>query len=242
MGSLDGPLTPLSTAFDFVRYDEGGGVVAVATVEGDTAAVRPCAESGFERDLRLGFGTRQACDPPSGAEPEADSVFVEGEYDATWAPDPIRGTAAPVAVAAVKRFTVGCCVWTRFVADIGPVFTGNLGGPSLHYALVGGVEYGAAEFATAGEPSAPSRGAIEVRTLGNPTRGGVAFDLRGPSPHRAVAVVYDVVGREVLSVDVTVGTDWQRVEAPSAHLAPGRYVLSVSGPVGRSTTAFTVVR
>ena len=240
VGSLDGPLTPVSTAFDFVRYDGGGGVVAVVSVDGDGAAVEPCADDVFERDLRLGFGTRRACDPPTDA--EADSVVVEGEYHATWAPEPIRGPAAPVAVAAVKRYTVGCCIWTAFVADVGPVRAGNLSGPELHYALVGGVEYGAAEFPTAGEPGAPRRSALEVRTLGNPVRGRLAFRVRDASPHRAVAVVHDALGREVLSAVVAVATDWRLVELPSSGLPSGRYVLSVSGPAGRSTTPFTLAR
>ena len=238
-GSLDGPLTPISTALDFVRYGEGG-VVTVSAIEADTVQVEPCAEDGFERDLRLGFGTRQACGISSEAEP--DSVFVDGEYEATWAPDPVRGTANSLAVAAIKRYTVGGVVFTEFVADVGPTQTGDLGGPRLHYALVGGVEYGAAEFATAGESYAPSHNAYEVRALGNPSSGQAAFDVRGPSPQMVEAVVHDVLGREVWSANAAVGPDWRRMEVPPALGAAGPYVLTVSGPDGRTTARFTVVR
>ena len=237
-----GPDTLRFTSFDFVRYDDGGGVVAVADIQADAVAVVPCAEAGFERDLRLGFGARLECDPPPPSLPDADSVFVEGEYDVTWAPDVLTGTAEQVSVAAVKRYTVGGVIFSTFVADVGPVRTGNLWGPSLHYAIVGGVEYGAAEFAVSSEASTPRASAFEVRVLGNPSRSDAAFDLRAVQPDRVRLRVYDVLGREAWASEIVVGTDWRRAQVPAAALASGRYVLSVSGTVGRVAVPFTVVR
>lgn len=237
-----GPDTLRSSAYDFVRYDDAGGVVAVASVADDAAGVEPCADDGFERDLRLGFGARLACDPPPPSLPDADSVFVEGEVGTVWAPEVLEGAAESVAVAAVKRYVVGGFIFSEFVADVGPVRTGNLWGPSLHYAVVGGVEYGGAGFVVNAESGALARPALEVRVLGNPTRGRAAFDVRAPSPERAVTAVYDVLGREVWRGEIAIGSDWRRVEVPAARLASGRYVFSVSGSAGRSTKAFTVVK
>ena len=237
-----GPDTLRSTHFDFVRYDDGGGVVAVDDLQSDARAVAPCADAGFERDLRLGFGARLECDPPPPSLPDADSVFVEGQYDVTWAPDVLSGTGRAVPVAAIKWYTVGGVISSTFVADVGPVRTGNLWGPSLHYAVVGGVEYGAASFAVSAEADAPRPSAFEVRVLGNPTRSDAAFDLRAARPDRVRLRVYDALGREAWASDVAVGSDWRRARVPAAALAPGRYVLSVSGASGRAAVPFSVVR
>lgn len=235
-----GPDTLRSTAHAFIRYDEGGGVVGVPSLEADTVRLRPC-DGNFQRDLRLGFGARVACDPP----PEwrdADSVFVYGEYDREWRPSSLPGTGphAPVAVAAVKNYAVGAW-FSSFVADVGPVGAGNLWGPALHYAVVGGVEYGAPGFVVASEPARPAPAAFEVRVRGNPSQGGAAFDVRARSPRPARLAVYDALGREVWASEVVVGPDWRRAQVPAAALAPGRYVLTVSGSGERTAAPFTVV-
>ncbi len=229
------------TAHDFVRYGDGG-VVAVASVEADTATVAPCGYNGFERDLRLGFGARVACEPPPVGSPDADSVFVEGEYDVLWGPDVLTGPATPVEVAALKRYVVRELIGSGFVADVGPVWTGNLWGPRLHYAVVGGVEYGAPGFATDAGPRSPPRSAFEVRLLGNPTRDGVAFDLRAPSPRETRCIVYDVLGRSVWSSAIVLSAEWRRVRVPEAALAAGSYVLRVSAGEEHAAVPFTVVR
>lgn len=148
--SLGSPTMPATPLVDYVRYEEGGGgVVAAASLDGPPASVQPCSATDlFERDLRLGFGTRLPC-PAS-----ADSVVVAGQYGAVWQPDVLSGPATPIDVAAIKQFTVGYVHFTTFVADIGPVRAGNLWGPSLHYARVGGVEYGTPEM-TVAEPGGP---------------------------------------------------------------------------------------
>lgn len=149
--SLGSPVPPGQPQVDYVRYDEGGGgVVAVPSLGDAAASVRPCTlDDLFERDLRLGFGTRAACDPPPGPGWFPDSVFVEGQYNTTWRQPLVRsGTSTPIDVAAIKQFTVGG-LFTTFVADIGPVRAGNLNGPSLHYAVIDGVTYGTPEIVVA---------------------------------------------------------------------------------------------
>jgi hypothetical protein len=55
-------------------------------------------------------------------------------------------------------------LFTTFVADIGPVRAGNLWGPSLHYAVVGGVAYGTPELVIA-EPGGPLTATDAVAAL-----------------------------------------------------------------------------
>ena len=146
--SLGSPVPPGQPRLDYVRYDErpggGGGVVSLSSLSFDEAVLRPCdLDDEFERDLQLAFGARAACGPPPG--PSPDSVFVEGQYNTTWRPDVLSGTSTPVAVAAVKYFSVGI-IFTTFVADVGPVASGNLWGPRLHYAVIDGVAYGTPEL------------------------------------------------------------------------------------------------
>ena len=148
--SLGSPAPSGTPQVDYVRYGEsGGGVVSVASLDGPPTPVRPCSTTDlFERDLRLAFGARLAC------EAAADSVFVEGQYDKWWWPDVLSGTSEPVEVASMKQFTVGYVHVTTFVADIGPVRAGNLWGPSLHYAVIDGIEYGTPEMVIE-EPGGP---------------------------------------------------------------------------------------
>lgn len=145
-----GPDTLRSTRVDYVGYDEaGGGVVAFASLDAPDA-FQPCSFDGFERELTLGFGARRACVPSPGPL-FPDSVRVEGDYDTFWHPP---GSATAVPVAAIKRFLVGV-ISSTFVADIGPVRTGNLWGPELRYARIGGADYGMPGFAVGEEPGGP---------------------------------------------------------------------------------------
>ena len=239
-----GPDTLRSTSYGFLRYDEGG-VVGVPSVEADTVRLRPC-EGNFQRDLRLGFGARVACDPPPEWFPEADSVLVYGEYDREWAPSALPGTGSnsAVAVAAVKSYAVGGFWFSTFVADVGPVRAGNLWGPTLHYASVGGVEYGAPGFAVSvgSESPAPEGPGMDVRVLGNPSAQGVGFEARAPSARRVRFVVYDALGRAAWSSDVALSSSWTRIAVPPGALASGSYVLVAIGAGVRSVTPFTVAR
>ncbi len=219
---------------DFVRYDTAGVVVAIASIEADTVAVDPCHVGDyFVRDLRLAFGARAAC---PGA--EADSVVVEGAYDTSWTLDGVA-----VAVAAVKRYVVDGLIFSEFVADIGPVGGGNLWGPRLHYARVGGVEYGSPVLvAVAAEPTPPKVAGLEVRILQNPVRARASFEVRASRSERGRIEVFDLSGRRVRTVPVELAPGWRRVEIPTASLAAGTYVARVSTVEGAASRRFTVLR
>lgn len=219
---------------DLVRYDTAGVVVAVASVEADTVAVDPCHVGDyFVRDLRLAFGARTAC---PGA--EADSVVVSGAYDTSWTLD---GVSIPVA--AVKEYVVDGLIFSEFVADIGPVGAGNLGGPRLHYARVGGVEYGSPILmVVAAEPTPPEAAGLDVRVVPNPVRARASFEVRAPRPAHGRIDVFDLSGRRVRSVPVELAPGWRRVEIPTASLAAGTYVVRVTTAEGGASQRFTVLR
>lgn len=219
---------------DLVRYDTAGVVVAVASVEADTVAVDPCHVGDyFMRDLRLAFGARTACPGV-----EADSVVVEGAYDTSWTLDGV-----PIAVAAVKEYVVDGLIFSEFVADIGPVGAGNLWGPRLHYARVGGVEYGSPILmAVAAEPTPSRPDDLSLRVIQNPVRAWASFEVRASRSERGRIEVFDLSGRRVHAMPVELAPGWRRVEIPTASLAAGTYVARVSTAEGGASQRFTVLR
>ena len=239
--SASGPDTLRSTAFDVVRYGDGG-VVSAPSVEADTVGLAICdADDGFERALRAAFGTRAACPSPSPS--GADSVWVEGTYATRWAPAGVDGGDAPepVDVAAIKTFTVGGALFSTFVADVGPVATGNLWGPRLHYARVGGVEYGAPSVLVSTERQ-PAGGRLTVRAQVNPVRGEARFAVDGAAARGARWRVTDALGRtlQTRSLDRSVGPAVVRVS--TRGLAPGVYRFLLDADGEQASVAFTVVR
>ena len=229
------------TEYDYVRYDTAGVVVAVPSPGADTVAVDPCWGDAFMRDLRLGFGAVVPC-PEPGWWPGPDSVVVEGAYNTVWQPEVLSGTAQYVEVAAVKNFYINQLIWTGFVADVGPTGSGNLWGPRLHYARIGGVEYGNPEITLAQEPFTPEAAALEVRVLGNPVRGRAAFEVRAASPQWAQADVLDALGRRLWRNALVLSPAWVRVEVPVSSLGSGTHFLRVSTERGAVSRPFSVVR
>lgn len=217
---------------DYVRYDTAGVVVAAASPAADTVAADPCADNYFARDLRLGFGARVKCPMPP-----PDSVIVEGAYDLVW--------TAPggelVEVAAIKYFFVDGIIYTEFVADVGPVGGGNLWGPRLHYARVGGVEYGTPRIPVAAESVAPAVASLEVTVLRNPVRQHAAFGFRSTRPQRAYVEVFDVVGRRVWKAPVQLSATWSRVDVPVSEFGAGTYFVRVSAEGDKVSRPFTVM-
>ena len=222
------------TGYDYVRYDTAGVVVAVPSPDADTAVVDPCAwEDYFVRDLRLGFEARVACPAPP-----PDSVFVEGGYNEVWtAPD-----GAPVNVAAIKTFFLDGLIYSTFVADIGPVGGGNLWGPRLHYARIGGVEYGTPRIVVSVEPAIPATTGLQVRVLGNPVHGSAAFEIRSPLVQPALIEVFDLTGRRVWSNGLPLTRGATRTDLPTRLLSSGTYLIRVSTGGGTTSGVFTVVR
>ena len=223
------------TGYDYVRYDTAGVVVAVPSPDADTAVVDPCAsEDYFARDLRLGFEARVACPAPP-----PDSVFVEGGYDEVWtAPDGV-----PVNVAAIKTFFLDGLIYSTFVADIGPVGGGNLWGPRLHYARIGGVEYGTPRIVVSVEPAIPATAGLQVRILGNPVHGSAAVEIRSPFARSALIEVFDLTGRRVWSNGLPLTRGATRTDLPTRLLSSGTYLIRVSAEGGGTASGvFTVVR
>ncbi len=223
------------TSTDFVRYDTSGFVVSVASPSSDSPPVDPCSDDDyFERDLRLGFGARVDCPTSSG-----DSLFVEGAYDEIWtAPG-----GAPVSVAAIKTFFLGGLIYSAFVADVGPTGAGNLWGPRLHYARIGGVEYGTPLIVVAVEPSAPTASDLDVRVLGNPVRDRADFEIHSVTTTQASAELFDAVGRRLWSTALLLPPGLSRFDVPADQLGSGTYLLRVSLHDGSmASRRFTVVR
>ena len=234
-----GPDTLRSTTFDLVRYGDGG-VLAVRTIEADTVGLAICSEDdGFERDLRAAFGTGTACPPTT---LYADSVWVEGAYDARWAPQGVGelGPFEAVDVAAIKDYSTGV-IFSTFVADVGPVSTGNLWGPRLHYARIGGVEYGAPSVLVAGDRQ-PEGARPTVRVLGNPVRREARFALDAPPARDAWWTVTDALGRTVRTARVAGASPGAVVRVPTVGLAPGVYRFTLDADGARASVAFTVVQ
>ena len=229
-----------STTFDIVRYGDGG-VVSAPSVEADTVALATCdAEDGFARDLRAAFGMRSAC--PDAAVPGADSVWVEGTYATRWAPAGVGGQGPfdPVEVAAIKQFTVGA-IFSTFVADVGPVATGNLWGPRLHYARIGGVEYGEPSVLVSTDRQ-PEGDRLAVRTLGNPVRREARFSVGGRVAHGGRWTVTDALGRTVETAPLARSPRGALVRVSTAGLTPGPYRFTLHADGSRASVAFTVVR
>lgn len=224
---------------DFVRYDAAGFVIAVASPEADTTAADPCALDLFSRPLRLGFGARIAC-PGAGAG-GPDSLVVEGAYDVWWAPEVLSGNAESEQFAARKLFTAGGVLFTEFIADVGPVGGGNLWGPRLHYARVGGREYGVPEVSVARELEPPVVAELSVRLLENPVRGRAAIEVRASASRVVRAEVFDAVGRRVWSSVVPITARRGRIEGPTSDLGAGAYFVTVSAEGGEAATRLFVV-
>ena len=204
-------------------------------------AFDPCSDDGFERDLRLAFGTASPCPPPLPF-PEADSARAEGTYNTMWSPSGIGAAPSPdpIEVAAIKQHTVGP-IFSAFVADIGPVSTGNLWGPRLHYARIGGVEHGAPSALVSSETTPRQLDAISVRVLQKPrARRGPASLVQTPLAQSIRWTITDALGRMVLASDLDLVSTM--VTVSTHELATGVYRFSVSGADMHGSAAFTVVR
>jgi len=224
------------TGYDYVRYDTAGVVLATASPDAGTTTINPCvSEDYFVRDLRLAFEARVAC-----PESPPDSVFVEGGYNEMWT---VPG-GSPVPVAAIKTFfVVDGLIYSTFVADIGPVGGGNLWGPRLHYARIGGIEYGTPRIVVSVEPSIPTTPGLQVRILGNPVHGSAAIEIRSPSVQPALIEVFDLTGRRVWSDGLPLTRGSTRIDLPARLLSSGTYLVRVSAEEGGTASGtFTVVR
>jgi hypothetical protein len=221
---------------DYVRYDTAGAVLAVVSPESDDETLDQCAEDDdFERPLRLGFGDLIAC--PTGS--WGDSLSVQGSYNIIWTPP--GGT--PVEIAGWKWFVVGRFWSTQFLTDIGPVSAGNLWGPRLHYARIGGVEYGTPDMTVASEPS-PTR-AFTLAVTPNPARERAHATVVLPEASTVRIAVYDVLGREALLLHAgRLPAGGSRFALDASALPAGFYVARVTDTDrgGQRVRAFTVLR
>ena len=239
---LSSPYPEFAPSFDFLRYDEGGGVVIVSSPAADTVGLLTCASNGFERDLRLSFGASIAC-PSVPDRPEwADSARVDGVYDAEWAPSVLSGMASPTRVAAIKYYTVGGVLFTTFVSDIGPIWTGNLAGPVLHYARIGGAEYGRAELAVSVEPAEQGLRDLHVRALRNPVQDQAIFDVSSSDAQFGRWKVVDMLGRAVLTGELALEPGGKQLVLETGRLSAGLYHLMVQVDADAARASFVVVR
>ena len=221
-----------STTYDYVRYDTAGYVIAVPHVEADTLAVNPCAsDDDFERPLRLGFGAAISCPPWM----QEDSLFVDGGYGVTWTP----GGGPPIQIASWKWYAVDGFWLSTFFADIGPVAAGNLWGPRLHYARVGGVEYGAPILTAAEVP--PAGRSVTLSVAPNPAEGGATVRLTLPAPRDVRVEIFDILGRRVaLLQSGLLGAGISLLAVPA--LPPGSYTVRARGVGVMARARLIVVR
>lgn len=107
----------------------------------------------------------------------------------------------------------------------------------LTYARVGGAEYGTSLFPVATE-DVPQESDVALAIFPNPSRGSVTARLSLNASQRVTLVVYDVLGRRVLSDALGVRTAGETVHRLDlAALPAGVYLVRLTGDAGAVATA-----
>lgn len=222
----------------FLRYDTTGVVAESDSPEADTGSVSEVFFRGRESfptvDLRSAFGdTLDYSD-------EQEAIGVSGGFQ-----EYVRIGSSEILSAAVKRFSTGLWFWS-YAADVGFRGGGNLWGPRLAYARIGGTEYGSIIVSkeSVDKPEGPS-GLKAPEIYPNPATGTIEIAFDRTESARTAFEVFSVAGRRVDTFDVgsraSSGSVVWTVDISS--FPAGVYFLRTTSDSGISTTSpFVVVK
>jgi hypothetical protein len=208
-----------------VRYDEENKMV-VARVEDDGSTSTywwdpvPCR-------LDADFNALVEC-TGLGAEGQPYTTYGGYGYTLLLPPDKIEDITT-------KGFVLGGTeATTEVVADFGPVyysFEASLDHDVLVWARVGGEEYGTRAFIipTPTEPPLfPQSSHPTVSVYPNPTGGWVTVAVEG-MPGRLTATLHDLLGRRILTQELSSTTHKFTLDLAAHSLSGGIYILRISG-------------
>lgn len=216
----------------FLRYDTSGVVAEFDSPAADTGSAPVVFFRGTEAfpsvDLRSAFGdTLEHSD-------EESAIAVSGGFQRT-----VAISSSEVLVAAVKEFTTGLWFWS-YAADVGFRGGGNLWGPRLAYARIGGTEYGTiivgkeslAERARPHGPAAPE-------IYPSPATGTIEISLDGSRGRGTVIEIFSVVGKRlgIFDVEGHAASGSVVTTLDISFLPAGVYFLRVRGNSGVSETS-----
>lgn len=219
----------------YVRYDSLGTVVILPEIEADTLIIPRNVpfdgEASGYFDLRSAFG---------------DSVYYgEGADDFYWVQGGYRAVLEigddTVEVPALKLFQSP--LWHEsYAADIGFVGGGNLWGPSLTYAEVGGIMYGVSRTPTTVEEAPQFDGFGIEAVYPNPVRDKAAVVYRSSRPGRVVVEVFNVLGQRIWVEEasaISVGVHVQALD--TAGWSIGTYYVRITTEYGDQSVRSVVV-
>lgn len=223
------PQTLLPSRDVYMRYDTSGVVVEFESPDADTGYIPVVFERGLESfpviDLRTHFGT--SVNHPDGM---SDQIDVTGGYEMS-----LRVGLPQVVAAAVKEFATPSWFWS-FAADIGFAGGGNLWGPRLMYASVGGVEYGAVFVGTEKVPSR-EKSKSNLSLYPNPAINALTVSIDVGNCAGCSVIISDAIGRNVHSFPVLSTGVPYFVNVDVSMLAAGLYFVRVQGMVGSLSSA-----
>ena len=216
------------------RLDEEDARLLSAEPRGDTWAHYPCRlDAPFTDEvveLDCGDGTTL-------------EAWVHGEVQEGWeiGGDPVPGTFV------VKRYD-----WMAYgyqvVSDVG-LTSGCVGDPGcayslyLDYARLDGVEYGTPRIIIPNEPGTPAPPPPALTVAPNPLRGHATLSLALDVPQALALSVYDVRGRLLDTRPFgTHPAGLLSLRFDAAALAPGLYLLRLTGDAGFSASRGVIVR
>jgi hypothetical protein len=219
----------------FLRHDDSGRMIEREDPAAESGAVFSRGLQEFDQaDLTSAFGTTT-----QQTNPDEPAMIVTGGYD-----HPIRIGPSDLIVPAVKRFAVGPWMWS-YAADIGFLGGGNLWGPELAYARVGGTEYGSMVVSREARPvtgHAPSRALF---FFPNPARDMVNVVFESAGTGTTELEIYDLSGKLVARHDLSDSWSAGRVIAriDVSLLLSGAYLARVrSGERVTAAGSFVVWR
>ena len=204
----------------FMRYDTSGVVAEFNSPEADTGYIPIQFQRGLVSfpvvDLRADFGTK--VNHPDGS---SGPIGVSGGYEG------YPGFGKPdLVVAAVKEFVMPTWFWS-YAADSGFTGGGNLWGPRLRYARVGGIEYGAVVVSNEENPRR-DQAEPSLFAYPNPASSVLTVSLQTEvGRERCLLTITDIIGRTVNSSSVQLISEPYTIDVNISKLAPGMYFVHV---------------
>ncbi len=226
----------------YLRYDTSGTVVTIRDLAADTLQL-PHSFLSDQADFLMHFDLQAAFgDTLLTTLPEA-FMYTTGSYDAV-----VEVGFEQVPVAAEKCFftagtqfpTGGAC----FAADLGVLWSGNIGASLLGYARINGQEYGERRY------SSPTNTEIyqptDLATLAvypNPVHdtGTLAYTL--PTPQHVWIELHNILGQAVHTENRGLQpSGLHRYALPISGLAAGIYVVRLRTEAGLVATKTIVIQ